>query len=130
MPLPLIALGAAGLGAGAAAGVNALRGPSTRDAGDFNSQFDAINNQADIDNDRTVGTHKDISSFDFALAQKANEAKHRQNKELTQMQSGAQMAQLQEGNRANAATNLINNSTQRSANMLNAVANASQQRWF
>lgn len=130
MPLPMIALGAAGVGAAGVGLANAMRDPSTRDAGDFNSQFEAINSQADIDNSRTVDTHKDVSSFDFGLAQKANAAKHNQNKELTRMQSGALMAQLQEGNRANAASNLVNNSTQRSANMLSAVANASQQRWF
>jgi hypothetical protein len=120
-------VGALGFGAVAA---DQLSKPNIRDGGDFNSQFEALNSQADIDNSRMIDTHKDVSAFDYHLAQQANRAKHQQNKELARMQSGAQMAQLQEGNRANAAANLINNSTQRSANMLSAVANASQQRWF
>lgn len=131
MALPLGALALTGFGGALAANKAAeFFDDDTRDAGDFNAQLDAMNRQAGIDNERTIGTHKDISQFDFGLASKANQQKHEQSKELAKLQSAAQMAQLRESNRANAAANVLNNSTQRSSNLLNAVANASNQRWF
>lgn len=130
MALPLGALALTGFGGALAANKAAEFFDDTRDAGDFNAQLDAMNRQAGIDNERTIGTHKDISQFDYVLASKANKQKHEQSKELAKLQSAAQMAQLRESNRANAAANVLNNSTQRSSNLLNAVANASNQRWF